>query len=120
MGWCCGRQSALVVLLALASACGPAGHAIDPSAVAAPFPLLGSASDFYVDEYNPAAAWVRSPPAGPETDVIRDQIASRPAAQVIRAAEQVKQTVRQAGGTNTMPIFMVDPEQAEACETGRT
>jgi len=119
-GWSCGRRGALplLVLLATLGACGPDGSAIDPPAVGAPFPLLGSASNFSVDEDNPAAAWVRSAPAGPEADVIRDQIASRPAAQFVRTADQVKQTIRRASGTNTMPIFLVDPEQAEACGTG--
>ncbi|WP_410579464.1 glycoside hydrolase family 6 protein [Amycolatopsis sp. lyj-108] len=118
VGGCRGRQLALIVLLALVPACGPEGDAIDPPVVAAPFPLLGSASDFYVDEDNPAAVWARSAPPGPEADVIRDQIASRPAAQVVRAPGQVKQTVARAAGTNTMPILLVDPKQAEACGTG--
>ncbi|WP_125787833.1 hypothetical protein [Amycolatopsis sp. WAC 01375] len=105
------------MLLALVSACGPEGYAIDPPVVAAPFPLLGSASDFYVDEDNPAAVWARSAPPGPEADVIREQIASQPAAQVVRAPDQVKQIVGRAAGTDTMPILLVAPKQAEACET---
>ncbi len=123
VGWRRGRArkfalAPLFVLFPLVAACGPEGSAIDPPVVAAPLPLLGSASDFYVDEGNPAAAWVRSASAGAETEVIRDQIASRPAAQVVRATDQVKQSVGRAVATNTMPIFMVDPERAEACQAG--
>ncbi|MER6671371.1 glycoside hydrolase family 6 protein [Amycolatopsis japonica] len=108
----------LIVLLTVLAACDPGGHAIDPRGVAAPVPILGSARDFRVDEDNPAAVWVRSAPTGPEADVIRDRIASRPAAQVVRTAEQVKQAVRRAGATNTMSIFTIAPDQPEACGMG--
>ncbi|MFI9452039.1 hypothetical protein [Amycolatopsis sp. NPDC052450] len=112
VGGCRGRQLALVVLLALVSACGPEGHAIDPPAVAAPFPLLGSASDFYVDEDNPAAVWARSAPPGPEADLIREQIASRPAAQIVRAPDQVKKAG--IGEAPALVVIRVD----EGCPTG--
>ncbi len=112
------RELALVVLLALLGGCDPDGYAIDPRGVGEPIPLLGSTSGFYVDGDNPAAAWVRSAPAGPEAESVGSQIASRPAAQTIRAPDRVKQAVGRAVATNTMPIFMVDLDRPEACETG--
>ncbi|MBB5858213.1 hypothetical protein ACFQ05_21585 [Amycolatopsis umgeniensis] len=51
--------------------------------------------------------------SAPEADVVGDRLTSRLAAQAVRTADQVKQTVRRADRSGKMPIFMLDPEQAE-------